>query len=458
MKNFRKYIVKILDLSSQGEGVARPEDLPVFFVPGALPGEKVEVRPTKKKKNYWRTELLSVREASGHRVNPRCDVYESCGGCNLQHLGYRVQLKEKEKIIKNSLSRIGGVEELPEFSVTGMDFPWYYRNKGQFPVGREDAKKGEEGGRVRAGLYKKGSHELVFFDECPIQHQPINRLIKETEKRLNRYEITPYNEGKHSGNLRHLVIRGAVCSSQLQLTFVTRRGKLPSRKEITAELIEEIRSLWSIYHSVNAEDTNVILGDEIELVTGERFITEYIRDKKFYIHPSSFFQVNTQQTEKLYERVLSLARDVSPRRIIDAYCGAGTIGIYLADGMKGDIEKTLGIEEVPQAVQAAAVNSSLNECRNVDFIQGKVEKVLPRLDLKEELVIVDPPRKGLSENSCQTILDSSPSAVVYVSCNPGTLARDISRLSTSFRLEKIEAVDMFPHTHHVETAVLLVRD
>ena len=450
MSETRKYTVRIVDLAYGGEGVARPSDRPVIFVAGALPGEEVRIRPYQRKKNYWRAELVDILEASPHRVDPPCPVYENCGGCQLQHLEYPYQLEGKEGMIEDALTRIGGLETVPEFEVRGMEFPWYYRNKGQFPLGIREGEEGDE--LIWPGFYRKGSHELVFFEECMIQHQPINRLLNETALRLNDHPVKPYDEDNHRGNLRHLVLRGSLCTSQLQLAFVTRKRELSGLDQIAAGLQENIQGLWSVYHNINPEKTNVILGEESHLLAGEKFITEYIGQKRYLIHPDSFFQVNTEQAHKLFEIISGFVGRYRPERIIDAYCGAGTIAIYLSDSA----ESIVGIEEVPQAVLAASKNARLNDCQNeVEFVQGRVEDVLPAMSLEDSLLVVDPPRKGLDEECMESLVQGGPEAIIYVSCQPNTLARDISRLEDDYMLVDLEAVDMFPQTYHVETAALL---
>ncbi len=449
MKNSQTHKVVIDDLAYGGEGVARPENHPVMFVPDALPGEEVKVKPYQKKKNYWRAELVEIINPAETRVEPPCPIYEDCGGCQLQHMNYAAQLAGKKSTIVDALERIGEVNEVPEFQVEGMEFPWYYRNKGQFPVGLQQ-KDDEE--IIRPGFYRSGSHELVFFEECMIQHQPVNRLLQETTDYLNEFAIEPYREDKHRGNLRHLVIRSSLCTSQLQLTFVTRKNKMKGLTEITEKLQENLRSLWGVYHNVNPEDTNVILGEENYLVAGERFITEYLGKKKFLIHPASFFQVNTVQAHNLYDIIQEMVLNYSADKIIDAYCGTGSIAVYIAEIAK-DI---VGIEEVPQSILAAKNNAQLNECEDrITFIQGRVEDVVPQINISNSVMIVDPPRKGLSRDCIEKILESRPQALIYVSCQPNTLARDINRLNDRYQLKDIKAVDMFPQTYHVESAALL---
>ena len=449
MKNSQIYTVNIDDLAYGGEGVAHPENHPVMFVRGALPGEKVKVKPYRKKKNYWRAELVEIVKPAASRVDPPCPVYEKCGGCQLQHMRYPAQLKGKKSMIVDALERIGEVENLPDFQVEGMEFPWYYRNKGQFPVGLEP---GDEGESIRPGFFRSGSHELVFFSECLIQHQPINRLLQKSTEYLNEFAVEPYQENKHRGNLRHLVVRSSVCTSQLQLTFVTRKNKMKGLEEIAAGLHKDIRSLWGVYHNINPEETNVILGEENHLVSGERFITEYLGNKKFLIHPASFFQVNTLQARNLYDIIQNMALRYSADKIIDAYCGTGSIAVYIA----GKAEKIVGIEEVPQSILAAKKNAQLNDCQDrLTFVQGRVENVLPSIDASGSIIIVDPPRSGLSRDCVEKIMNAKPLAIIYVSCQPNTLARDIKRLKDGYFLKDLAAVDMFPQTYHVESAALL---
>ncbi len=450
--NSSDYIeVNIKDLNQGGEGVARPSDHPVIFVEGALPGERVKAEPVEKKSNYWRARLLEIKEPSPHRIEPPCPVFSECGGCQLQHLEYSRQLLKKKNMLEDALARIGGLESWPEFEVEGMDFPWYYRNKAQFPVGIDD--DGEEQ-MLRPGFYRPGSHDPVFIQDCLIQHQPINRLLRETTELINKFEVEPYFEKSHRGNLRHLLIRAGVNTSQLQLTFVTRRDRMNGLDEITSSLMGNFRSLWGIYHNINPEDTNVIMGEELYLLAGEKYISEYLKEKKFLIHPASFFQINTVQAVKLYDVVAEFFQDLNLNSIVDAYCGSGSIAIYLS----GLAERVIGVEEVPQAILAATRNAQLNNCgENINFIQGKVEDAVPRMDLEKSSVIVDPPRKGLSRECVQALLNSRPPGIIYVSCKPATLARDIERMKNNYTVNKLAAVDMFPHTTHLESVALLTR-
>ncbi|MGM0419713.1 MAG: 23S rRNA (uracil(1939)-C(5))-methyltransferase RlmD [Bacillota bacterium] len=437
--------IEIEKIVGGGEGLARPADLPVIFVKNTLPGEVVEVKIIKKQSSYARGEVKKIIKSSSDRIEPDCPVYYDCGGCQLQHMSYAGQLKVKQNIIKEALERIGKLDHVFDFKVEGMDFPWYYRNKGQFPVDQREDK-------LISGFYRAGSHEIVVFPECKIQDQPINRLLNKIVDICNRFDISAYDESRGSGLLRHILIRSGICTGQLQLTLVTTNNMPQELKLELIKLPETEQALVSIYQNINSEVTNRILGDKSSLIYGQEYISDYIGKTKYLIHPESFFQVNTVQTEKLYEIVQKYAGLVRPDKIIDAFCGAGTISIYLADKFTGII----GIDSNLEAISAARKNSSLNQIEEkVSFRHGLVENHLRHLLTEDSLVIFDPPRKGLVEETVELIMQVLPQAIIYVSCNPSTLGRDLNKLKTRYKIREISAVDLFPQTYHVETVILL---
>jgi len=442
-----EYLLKIEKIVYGGEGLARPEAGPVVFIKNVLPDETVRARITERKDSMARAELIEVVAEADCRIKPDCPVFYECGGCQLQHGDYQAQLEFKKSIIEESLERIGKLKEWPYFEVKGMDFPWYYRNKGQFPVGERD-------GELITGFYRAGSHEIIEFPECKIQHQPINRLLDKVLDFFKEHDLKAYDEKSDTGTLRHFLIRSGVCTGQLQLTVVV-RNSLPAK--VLAELkqfIDKEQALVSIYQNINLEKTNRILGETSELIAGKEYIVDYIGKNKYSIYPESFFQVNTVQTEKLYDVVADYAGKIKPGKIYDAFCGSGAIAIYLADRF----ENITGIDISLESIQAAKVNAELNGISSsVDFQLGSVEELLPDELAVDELIIVDPPRKGLPDETIELIKKNRVENLIYVSCNPTTLARDLKKLAADYRIEEMTAVDMFPQTYHVETVVLLSR-
>ena len=447
MKQNATTTVEIVDLAYGAEGVARPPGKPVVFVAGALPGERVRIQITDIRDNYSRASLKEILRPSPERVTPPCPVYQRCGGCQLQHLKYTAQLRAKRGMILDALERIARISQLPDFSVQGMDFPWYYRNKGQFPLGLVNDE-------IEAGFYRSGSHELVIFPECRIQDQPINRLLDRTVKLLKQQKVKPYREEEHRGDLRHLLIRSARCTGQQQLTFITRKKNQSPWQELAEQLIQENIELKGVHQNINPGRTNVILGEKTRLLAGEPYITEYLGLFKFIIYPDSFFQVNQQMAEKLYDTVREMAGKIKSEELVDAYCGTGSIGIYLSE----QSSRLVGIDSSQSAIAAARFNARLNGLKDrVEFHQADAEEALTEVLNPESLLILDPPRSGLESQARKDILKIGPAGVIYVSCNPATLARDLKELKDKYRILEISGVDMFPQTYHIETAVLLER-
>lgn len=442
-----EYLLNIEKIVYGGEGLARPEDGPVVFIKNVLPGETVKARITERKDNLARAELIEVVNEADCRIQPDCPVFFECGGCQLQHADYQTQLEFKKKIIEESFDRIGKLEKWPDFEVQGMDFPWYYRNKGQFPVGERDDE-------LITGFYKAGSHEIIEFPECKIQHQPINRLLDKVLDFFNKHNVRAYDEEADQGILRHFVIRSGYCTGQLQLTVVVRNSLPVEVLDELKDFIGEEQALVSIYQNINTEKTNRILGEVSELIAGKDYIVDYIGKNKYSIYPESFFQVNTVQTEKLYSLIKGYVDRINPDKIYDAFCGSGAIAIYLAD----KFENITGIDISLESIQAARINAELNEANDlVDFQLGSVEDLLPDDLADDELIIFDPPRKGLPDETVELIKNNGVENLLYVSCNPTTLARDLKALSEDYRIKDLTAVDMFPQTYHVETIGLLER-
>ncbi|MFW5985788.1 MAG: 23S rRNA (uracil(1939)-C(5))-methyltransferase RlmD [Halanaerobiales bacterium] len=443
-----KLKIKIEDLAYGGDGVGHLPQGRVVFVPGSIPGEEVKIMLTKIKKNYARAKILQVLSPSPARVEPRCQVYRDCGGCQLQHIEYRRQLKLKREIVAETLSRIGKLREVEIREVIPVEFPWLYRNHSQYPL------KENSDGEIEAGFYKKGTHDVISSDNCEIQHPLINRVIRETLQLLNQYQITVYDEQTHSGLLRHLNVRVGVCTGQAVLTIVTLDKNFKSGPEVARKLRAKIPELTGVVQNINPGRTNVIRGERDICLEGRMKISDYLGRIKYKISPASFFQVNTLQTEKLYQQIVSLADFRGQEVVVDCYSGLGSIALYLAN----KVGQVVGIEEVPAAVEDAEENKEINNIKNCSFICGQVEEELPHLqakDINPDLVIVDPPRRGLKEETIETLKSLRADKLIYVSCNPTTLARDLKLLTDFYSLRLVQPVDMFPQTYHIENVTLL---
>lgn len=442
--------VLVEDLTHDGAGVAKVEGYPLF-IPNVLPGEKVEVEVTKTNKRYGFAKLLNIQTPSEDRIEPPCHVFWECGGCQLQHLSYEAQLVQKRKTVRDVMDRIAKLPHVPVHEVKGMDNPWRYRNKSQIPFS-------ERNGETVAGFYKTRTHHIVDTDTCIIQSEEADLLMEEIKRQLKRIGIHAYDERSHRGVLRHLVVRKARATGEVMVVFVTRTKDVP-QIEAMVELVKSIiPDVTSIMQNVNTKKTNVIFGEETILLDGEPVIVDTIGDIQFEISARSFYQINPEQTEVLYGQALDYAQLTGNETVIDAYCGIGTISLFLAKQAK----EVYGVEIVPQAIEDAKRNAALNQMNNAHFEAGPAEEVIPKWyeDGKHfDVLVVDPPRKGCDEKLLDTILRHKPKRIVYVSCNPATLARDLRILEDGgYRTQEVQPVDMFPHSSHVECVSLLQRE
>ncbi|MGO4889737.1 23S rRNA (uracil(1939)-C(5))-methyltransferase RlmD [Anaerobacillus sp. MEB173] len=435
------------DLSHDGAGVAKINGY-TLFVPKGLPGEKAKVKVIKVKKGFGIGRLIDIIEQSPDRTEPPCSIYHQCGGCQLQHLSYEAQLKQKQKQVKDVLTRIGGLPHVPVHSVLGMEDAWRYRNKAQVPIGEM------EGGLV-GGFYQERSHRIIDLDDCLIQHDENDRIIQLVKDIAKKYGIRGYDEEKHSGTLRHVVARIGKVTGELMVVFVTRTADLPHKEKLIKEIVQQIPNIKSIVQNINSKKTNVIFGDKTTVLWGEEYIYDYIGEIKFAISARSFYQVNPEQTKVLYDQALQYANLTGNETVIDAYCGIGTISLFLAQKAKN----VYGVEIVPEAISDAKRNAKLNGIANVEFAVGEAEKVIPwwyAQGIRADVIVVDPPRKGCDEALLETIIKMKPKRVVYVSCNPATLARDLRILEDGgYSTKEVQPVDMFPHTTHVESVACI---
>jgi 23S rRNA (uracil1939-C5)-methyltransferase len=439
------------DLTHDGAGVAKVDGYPLF-VPNGLPGEKAQVKVTKVNKGYGFGRLMEIYEESPHRVNAPCPIYKECGGCQLQHLSYQGQMLAKEKQVRDVLTRIGKLEDVKVHPVLGMSEPWRYRNKAQVPIGEH------EGGLI-GGFYQQRSHQIIDMKECLIQQEKNDEVVQKVKEICAKYGVRAYDEGRHKGELRHIMARHGLVTGEVMVVLITRTNELPNRKKISEEIAASIKGIKSIVHNVNPKKTNVIFGDVTRVIWGAEVIYDYIGDIKFAISARSFYQVNPEQTKVLYEKALEYAELSGEESVIDAYCGIGTISLFLAQKAK----KVFGVEIVPEAIEDAKRNAALNGITNAEFAVGEAEKVIPdwyKEGNQADVLVVDPPRKGCDEALLQTILSMKPKKVVYVSCNPATLARDLRILEDGgYKTEEVQPVDMFPQTMHCEAvAKITLRD
>lgn len=439
--------VYIEDLTHDGNGVAKVDGYPLF-IQGALPDETAEVHVLKTLKNYGFAKVVEIITPSPDRIEATCQYFKQCGGCQIQHMTYEGQLKWKQKMVENVMRRIGKIDA-PVHPTKGMDNPWNYRNKAQIPFGVN------ESGEVVAGFYKQKSHSIVNMDRCLIQTEEADTLMANLKHELAGLGMRPYNEEKHQGQLRHVVVRKGRTTNEVMVVLVTRTREIRNVDAVIERIQTLVPNVTSIVQNINSAKTNVIFGDETVTLWGKDVIEDTIGDVRFEISARSFYQVNPEQTEVLYQQALDYAQLEGGERVIDAYCGIGSISLFLAQ-KAGHV---MGVEIVPQAIEDAKRNAELNGFTNTYFEAGPAEEVIPRwyAEGKEaDVLVVDPPRKGCDEALLNTIIEQRPKRVVYVSCNPATLARDLRILEDGgYKTQEVQPVDMFPHTTHVECCAWL---
>jgi 23S rRNA (uracil1939-C5)-methyltransferase len=436
------------DLTHEGNGVGKVDGYPLF-VPYGLPGEEATVKVIKANKNFGFGKLLEVKQPSDQRVEPPCNVYYQCGGCQLQHMSYDLQLQMKQNQVKSVMRKIAHLDHVPVHPTLGMDDPWRYRNKVQMPVGEHD-------GELITGFYRKRSHDIISeMETCVIQDELNDRSVHAVRRIANRLGIKAYDEKADRGVLRHIMVRTGRETNETMIVLITRTDKLPHQEELIRELTETFPHVKSIVHNVNNKRTNVILGRKTKVIWGEEYIYDTIGDIKFAISAKSFYQVNPPQTKVLYDKALEYAQIGADDTVVDAYCGIGTISLFLAQQAK----KVYGVEVVPEAISDAKMNAKLNGITNAEFVVGEAEKVMPwwkAQGLRPDVIVVDPPRKGCEVDFLQAMIEMEPKRIVYVSCNPSTLARDLRILEDGgYETKEVQPVDMFPQTNHVECVTVL---
>lgn len=434
--------LKIEDIGSNGEGIGKLDGY-TFFVKDALPGDLIEARITKENKNYGFARLEKILEPSVLRIEPPCKIASKCGGCQIQAMDYKSQLAFKENKVKNNLERIGGLKNLKINPIMGMEDPFRYRNKSQYPVGLNKE------GKIVTGFFASRTHSIIETEDCIIGPPVNNEILEKIKSFMVSNKISTYDEKTHKGLVRHILIRNGFNTGEIMVVLVI-NGKKLTGWEVLVEDLKNIPDITSIALNINTEKTNVILGDRIINLYGKGYITDKIKDLEFRISPLSFYQVNPLQTEILYGKALEYAGLTGKETVWDLYCGIGTISLFLAKAAG----KVYGVEVVKEAIEDAKVNASINGISNAEFLVGEAENIV--IKDKPDVVVVDPPRKGCDEKLLETIVKVRPERVVYVSCDSATLARDLKILcEKGYEVKEVQPVDMFPHSVHVETVVLL---
>ena len=449
------YEIEIEDMTMTGEGVGKIDGY-ALFVKDAIPGDRIIAKVIKTKKNYGYGRLMSIITPSPDRVEAPCPVAKRCGGCTLMAMSYEKQLEFKNKLIRNNLERIGGLKDLELPPVIGMENPFRYRNKAQFPVGFD------KDGNIVMGFYAGHSHNIVACDDCIIGSDINAGILAKIKEYMLRFNVRPYEESLHKGLVRHVLIRVGYTTGEIMVCLVINGTSLSHEKELVKMLktlsFSDDRKIASIMLNYNLEKTNVILGNECRLLDGKPYIEDYIGNIRYQISPLSFYQVNPVQTKKLYDLALDFAGLTGNEIVWDLYCGIGTISLFLAQRAK----QVYGVEIIPQAIENAKNNALINNITNAEFFVGKAEEVLPKKYEEEqvyaEVIVVDPPRKGCDEVLLDTMVKMQPQRIVYVSCDSATLARDLKYLvANGYEVKKVQGVDQFGFSGHVETVVLMSR-
>lgn len=468
MKQGDLVTIDIIDAGMEGEGIGRADGMAVF-VPGTVPGDRAQVEITAVKKNFARGRLTALEAPADCRREPFCPYADRCGGCSLQAMDYDAQLRLKEKWVRDRLTRIGGLEDPKVLPTIGMDDPTAYRNKAQFPVNAGFMKKNKEGKYrntqpCRIGFYRPRSHEVVDCDECAIQSAPANAIARAVRRYVAETGISIYDEKSGMGQLRHVIVKSGFSTGEVMAIFVVNGDHLPKVErlvELCDDAVNELGTdddwfwaLESVILNVNTKKGSEIMGKDCITIAGKPTILDRIGDLLFEISPLSFYQVNPAQTVRLYDKAKEYAALTGSETILDLYCGVGTIGLYCA----ADAARVIGVEAVKQAVIDANRNAVINGIVNAEYICGKAEEILPKRlsGVKADVVILDPPRSGCMKELLDAVLSVAPRRIVYVSCDPATMARDIRILvDGGYQLAEAQPVDMFPHTANIETVCLL---
>ncbi len=454
MEKNELFTAEITDMTSEGEGIGHVGEF-TLFIKDALIGDVIEGKVIKVKKTYGYGKLLKVVTPSKSRTEARCEKARACGGCQIQEMDYAAQLRFKHKKVSENLRRIGGIS-CPVEPCLGMQSPWRYRNKAQVPFGYDRE------GTLKAGFYAGHTHDIIDMEDCVLTPECVADVIRAVKSWMLRYGVRAYEEEKGSGLIRHVLVRKGFHTGEVMVCLIARSARIPFRDELL-KCLQEIdfasrgEKLTSVCLNINEKPGNTILGPETLTLSGQSYIEDTIGSVRFRISPNSFFQVNPEMTQVLYGKALEFAGLSGQETVWDLYCGIGTISLFLAQKAK----KVYGVEIVPQAIEDAKQNAELNGLENTEFFTGKAEEVLPSWyaahpEEKIDVICVDPPRKGCDPACLDTMVRMAPEKIVYVSCDSATLARDLKYLSENgYQVEKVQPVDQFGHTCHVETVVLL---
>lgn len=443
----KEYVVEIIDNGFEGEGIAKINDFTIF-VPNAIKGEKVKILIVKVLKSYGYGKIIDLLEKSIDRVKSDCNTYKRCGGCSLRHIKYEKTLEMKQNAVQSLVNKI--LKNKIEVQKTlGMENPYYYRNKAQYPVGKNSE------GKAQIGVFANRTHEIIPIQECYIQNKKSQEVAKFVIEFINANNISVYNEKTREGLVRHIVTKVGVKTNEIMCVLVINGKEIPKEKELVTEVTKKFPEVKTIVKNINTQNTNVVMGKENIVIYGSGYIKDQLGKYIFKISPHSFYQVNPIQAENLYNIGVQAANISKNDIVFDLYCGIGTISLFMAQYAK----KVYGIEIVEQAIQDAKENAKINNIENAEFIAGDVENVLDDLiKIKKvipDVIMIDPPRKGMDNKSVENILNIKPKKLVYISCNPATLVRDLAKFEEEYEVKTIKPVDMFPFTSHVECVAVL---
>ncbi len=447
VKKNQKYIEEIIDNGIEGEGIAKIDNFTIF-IPNSIKGEKVEILIVKVLKSHAFGKVLRIIEASCYRQQSDCATYSRCGGCNLRHIKYEETLKMKQNMVQNLVNKTLK-NKIQVQETLGMENPYHYRNKAQYPIGVNKE------GQPIMGVFANRTHEIIPIHECLLQNQKTEEVAKYILEFIRQNKISIYNEKTQKGLVRHIMTKIGIQTNEIMCVLVINGEDLPYENELVKQITKKFPEVKTIVKNCNTKNTNVILGDKNKVIYGNGYITDKLCGYTFKISPLSFYQVNPIQAEKLYQIAIEQAEISKEDIVFDLYCGIGTISLLMANKAK----KVYGIEIVKEAVESAKENAKINNVSNVEFIAGDVEQILDNLINEEkvipDIIMVDPPRKGLDANSIQNILKIKPRKLVYISCNPATLVRDLSKLEDIYELKSMKPVDLFSFTSHVEVVSVL---